>query len=286
MGYVEEIYERAAQLGGEVDKPLAEARAYLSRADELNKQLEAARKAEETEYAKHVETAAATGKLPALNGWGRWIYDSPASKLIVAAVPLCHSKASAAAREAGPRIFEALRARVAVVVAESAKLAATVPPGVVDEATALRAGKAHAALRRGRGCASWSTTGRVFRVARGMQRAGWVDGPSHPRDRDGAVVFQRYLRPLSLPPGTGRVRASCGWRRPRRPTPSPACTRGPTRWNASSASTGGSATTARCRSSRCTTVGECDRRGTLAGDGLRVRPAGGLTWTASCITGG
>ena len=249
MGYQEQILEQAAALGGDVDKPLAEARAYLSRADALNKQLEAARAAEEAEYAKLVESAATTGKLPTLNGWGRWIYDSPSSKLVVASVSLCHTKAATAARMAGPAMFEALQRRVAGVLAESAKLAATVPPGVIDEGMAFRAQQHETWTRLRQLVDTWTA---CFDLLAVMQRAGWVDGPTHPRDRDGAVIWQRYLRPSRCRRATGRDRASCGWRRPRRATPSPACTRGPMRWPASSASTGGSAITARWRSSSCT----------------------------------
>ncbi len=101
------------------------------------------------------------------------------------------------------RIFDALRARVAVVVAESAKLAVAVPPGVVDETTALRAGNGDTRhfttwTRLRQLVDTWTACHELLAV---LQRAGWVDGPSHPRDRDRAVVFQRYLRPLSLPAG-------------------------------------------------------------------------------------
>jgi hypothetical protein len=201
VAYFEDILARSAQLGGEVDKPLAEARAYLSRADALNKQLEAARGAEEAEYAKLVESAATTGKLPTLNGWGRWIYDSPSSKLVVASVALCHSKAAGWARAAGPKLFDALQRRVAAVVDESGKLVASLPDEVVDEASAWR-------LSRGGGThlETWTRLRELIDTWTGchellavMWRAGWVPGPAHPRDRDPAWVYTRYERPLRLP---------------------------------------------------------------------------------------
>jgi hypothetical protein len=198
MGYQEQIFDQAAALGGEVDKPLAEARAYLSRADALNQQLEAARAAEEKTYAAQIEAAVTTGKLPPANGVGYWAYDSVASKQVVTAVSVCHSKAATAAREAGPAIFEALQRRVAGVVKESAKLAATVPPGVVDEGTAFRAQQHDTWTRLRQLVDTWTA---CFELLAVMQRAGWVDGPSHPQDHDRAVIFQRYLRPLSLPAG-------------------------------------------------------------------------------------
>lgn len=34
-----------------------------------------------------------------------------------------------------------------------------------------------------------------------LQRAGWVDGPTHPRDHDDALTYQRYRQPLALPAG-------------------------------------------------------------------------------------
>jgi len=180
----------------EIDDPCAAA-------DELNKQLEQARAAEEAEYVKLVEQTVTSGKLPSGNGHGRWAYDSPASKLVVAGVAVCHQKANAAASNAGPALFAALQGRVAAVVEESAKLAATVPPWVVDETSALHAGngdtKHRTTWRKLRALVDdWVSSFELLAV---MQRAGWVDGPTHPRDRDGAVVFQRYLRPLSLPPG-------------------------------------------------------------------------------------
>jgi hypothetical protein len=203
MGYQETIFEQAAALGGEVNRALEPARVFLRRADELNKQLDAARKAEEAEYAKLVESAASTGELPTLNGWGRWVFDSPSSKLVVASVALCHTKASAAAREAGPRIFAALQRRVAGIVAESVKQSVALPRGVDSEAKALRARdddrKALDTWERLRELVDeW--TG-CHELARTMQRATWIAGPEHPRDRDGARLFERYQAPLSLPPG-------------------------------------------------------------------------------------
>ena len=61
MGCQEQIFEQASALGGEVAAALDPARAYLQRADELNRQLEAARAAEEKTYAAQIESAVTTG---------------------------------------------------------------------------------------------------------------------------------------------------------------------------------------------------------------------------------
>jgi hypothetical protein len=204
MGYQEQIFEQSAALGGEVDAALKPARSWLAKADELNRQLGAARAAEEAEHARLVEVAASSGKLPELNGHGRWIYDSPSSKLVVASVALCHVKASGAVRAAGPALFAAMQKRIAKIVEESAKLAATVPPGVVDEMSALRA-EQHDTWRRLRQLVdAWD---RCFELLAVAQRAGVIDGPSHPRDVEGAQVFQKYWKPLLLP---GRYRVGPG----------------------------------------------------------------------------
>jgi hypothetical protein len=71
-------------------------------------------------------------------------------------------------------------------------------PGIVDETSALHAGHYDAWATLRALVDTWTACFELLSVA---QRAGWVDGPSHARDRDGAVVFQRYLRPLALPAG-------------------------------------------------------------------------------------
>jgi len=135
-----------------------------------------------------------------------WVIDSPASMVIVHANAATHANASRVAREAGPRIFEALQRRVKSIVAESVKLSVALPRGVDTEAKALRA------TRDGNGTtkalevwerltaliADWV---RAFDLVNAMQNCGWVPGPGHAWDRTGALVFQRYQKPLSLPPG-------------------------------------------------------------------------------------
>jgi hypothetical protein len=63
MGYLETIFEAAERLGGDVDKQLKPARDFRARADELNRQLDQARSAEEKAYGELVEAIAA-GKVP------------------------------------------------------------------------------------------------------------------------------------------------------------------------------------------------------------------------------
>jgi hypothetical protein len=77
------------------------------------------------------------------------------------------------------------------------------PPGVDSEGKALRARNGDRIVldiwaRLSALMADWVA---VFQLVGLMQTAGWVPGPSHPRDRDGAVVFQKYERPFLLPEG-------------------------------------------------------------------------------------
>lgn len=211
MGYQEDAIAQALALGGEVAKPLESALVWQRRADELNKQLENARRAEEREYSKFVESAISTGKLPELNGYGRWAFDSPSSKLVVAAVAQCHGRAAAAARAAGPGLFGALQKRVADVVAESVKLTKSLPDHVIDERTAVRAsadGGNHFAawVRLGELLGVWEQCHELSRVT---ARAGWIAGPDHPRDRLPARSYLAYGKPTQLatvPRGTPRER--------------------------------------------------------------------------------
>jgi hypothetical protein len=199
MGYLETIFEAAERLGGDVDKQLKPARDLRARADELNRQPDQARSAEEKAYGELVEAIAA-GRVPpgeAAKAAGTWIFDSQASKTIVAAVSVCHTEAAAVAREAGPRIFAALQRRVAGIVDESVKRSVELPRGVDSEAKALRANGDRKALdtwERLRALVDeW--TG-CHELPRTMQLAGWVPGPTHPRDRDGARLIERYEKPL------------------------------------------------------------------------------------------
>jgi hypothetical protein len=205
MGYLETIFEAAERLGGDVDKQLKPARDFRARADELNRQLDQARSAEESAYGELVE-AIATGRVPpgeAAKASGTWIFDSQASKTIVTAVSVCHTKAAAAAREAGGRVFGALQGRTARIVAESVRQSVALPRGIDSEAKALR-------HRNGTRSAldTWERLRELVdewtachELARTMQLATWVPGPSHPRDTEGARLFERYEKPLSLPPG-------------------------------------------------------------------------------------
>jgi hypothetical protein len=205
MGYLETIFEAAERLGGDVDKQLKPARDFRARADELNRQLDQARSAEEKAYGELVEAIAA-GRVPpgeAAKAAGTWIFDSQASRTIVAAVAACHQNAASAARAAGPAIFAALQRRVAGVVAESVKQSVALRRGIDSEAKALRARngdrKALDIWERLRELVDeWTACHELVRT---MQLAQWVPGPSHPKEFEGARLFERYQSPLSLPPG-------------------------------------------------------------------------------------
>jgi hypothetical protein len=112
----------------------------FGRADELSRQVAALRAAEEARHAKLGAIASGAAKpSEAAKAAGTWAFDSPASLVLVHASRACHANADAAARRAGSELFAALRRRFDQVVTESAKLTATVPPGVDSEASALRA---------------------------------------------------------------------------------------------------------------------------------------------------
>jgi hypothetical protein len=205
VGYSEEIYASAGRLGGEVDEALRPAREWLARADEMSREVSSLRAAGESRHAKLVEAIAAGKVKPAeaSKAAGTWAFDSPASLVLVHASRACHANADAAARRAGPELFRALQARVAAVVAESVKRSVALPRGVDSEAKALRTRngdrRALDIWERLRALVDeWTACHELVRV---MQRAGWVPGPAHPRDRDGARLFERYERPLSLPAG-------------------------------------------------------------------------------------
>jgi hypothetical protein len=205
VGYLETIFEAAERLDGDVDKPLKPARDFRSRADEMSRQVASLRAAEEKTHAALVSAIAAGKAKPAeaAKAAGTWHFDSPASLVLVHASRACHANADAAARSAGPAIFEALQARVAAVVAESVTRSVELPRGVDSEAKALRARngdrKALDTWERLRSLVDEWTA--CHELARTMQLAQWIPGPSHARDRDGARVFERYQAPLSLPPG-------------------------------------------------------------------------------------
>jgi hypothetical protein len=205
VGYVDEIFSKAAALGGEVAAALQPAHDLRERADEMSRQVASLRAGEEAQHARLVEAIASGASKPseASKAAGTWAFDSPASLVLVHASRACHVAADGAARSAGPELFAALQSRVQHVVAESVKRSVALPRGIDSEAKALR-------HRNGTRSAldTWEalrglvdTWTEAHELARVMQRAGWVPGPEHPRDRDGARLFERYERPLSLPPG-------------------------------------------------------------------------------------
>jgi hypothetical protein len=207
VGYQEQLLEQASALGGDVAQALEPARQWQARAEQLNRQLDAARKAEEAEYAQHIEATVSTGKLPSPNGFGTWTFDSPTSKLVVASVAQCHQRAGAAVRDAAPVIFKALVARAAGCVSESVRLTKGLPAEVVDERSAIRAGRGSADHY-----AAWVRLGDLLEVFQAchelknvLQRAGLIPGPSHAKDRLAARVYEAYEVPhrlATMPPGT------------------------------------------------------------------------------------
>jgi hypothetical protein len=200
MGY-EQIFEMAATLG--VDAALKPARTWQAKADELSRWLKATRAAEEAEYAKAVESLVAGTVSPADAGArtsARWEFDSPASNLIVAASTTCYRNADAATKAAGPALFKALQGRVSAIVTESAKLNMSLPGGVNLEASALRASNGDQRHFR-----TWSRLVELLAIwdachelNRLLQKAGLVDGPTHPRDRTDARTYEAYKAPHQL----------------------------------------------------------------------------------------
>jgi hypothetical protein len=206
MGYQETIFEQALALGGEVADLLRPARELQAQAGRLSDELSSLRRAEEKRRNELVAQVAAgtvaPAEIPAKLTFD-WVVDSPASMVIVHANTGIYADASRAARAAVPKIFEALQRRVQGVVAQSVKQSVALPRGVDSEAKAMRARngdrKALEVWERLRALVDdWCA---CHELARLLQRCGWLSGPTHPRDTEGALIFQRYLRPLSLPPG-------------------------------------------------------------------------------------
>src|SRR5262245_13108461 len=194
MGLQEDIFEAASRCGGDVAKALEPAREWQARADELNRQLKAARAAEEREYAAAIESTIKSGKLPTPNGFGTWVLDSPASMLVVTSVASCHANATAAATAAGPALFKALQAHVTAIVAESVKLTMSLPEGVNSEAAAIRASNGDR-----RHFQTWSRLSELLvgweaahHLNRLLMKARWIPGPDNPYDRLGARTFLAY----------------------------------------------------------------------------------------------
>jgi hypothetical protein len=176
MGYLETIFEAAERLGGDVDKQLKPARDLRARADELNRQPDQARSAEGNAYGELVEAIAA-GRVPpgeAAKAAGTWIFDSQASKTIVAAVSVCHTEAAAVAREAGPRIFAALQRRVAGIVDESVKRSVELPRGSTARQRRCGPMATGKLSTLGSGCGRSSTSGPAAMSSHG--RCNWRAG--------------------------------------------------------------------------------------------------------------
>ena len=205
MGYVDEIYERAGWLSGEIAEALQPANDLRARADEMSRELSAMRSAEESRHAKLVRDVA-DGKIPAnaaSKATAVWEFDSPASTVLLHASRACHVAADAAARSAGPELFAACQRRVAGVVAESVKQSVALPRGIDSEQKALRARngdrKALDIWERLRALVDeWVAAHTLVDL---MWKASWIPGPEHPHDRPDARLYTRYQAPMSLPPG-------------------------------------------------------------------------------------
>jgi hypothetical protein len=206
MPYFDQALVLAEELGlaGVFDK----AREYQTRAAYLDETLKTLRASEERNRDAVVREVAAgktspediPARLP-----GAWIFDSPASKTLIAACAAAANLAEHAAATAGPELFEALREMCAEVVSESARLAATLPPGVRDRERAYDAGVFGEWQQLDRLALRWQ---QIQDLVDGMRRAGWVEsfeaagGGSVTPDRhlDRRVLYLQFLIPSRIPP--------------------------------------------------------------------------------------
>jgi hypothetical protein len=204
MGYQEDIFERASALG--VDKPLASARELQALTERLGQELVSLRGAEEKRRHELVQLVAegklAPADIPAKLTFD-WVLDSPASMVLVHANVGLHANATRLAREAAPKIFEALQHKVQSIVDESVKQSVALPRGVDSEQKALRARngdrKALDTWERLRALVDdWVA---VHTLVDLMWKASWIPGPEHPHDRPEARLYTRYEAPLRLPAG-------------------------------------------------------------------------------------
>jgi hypothetical protein len=204
--YLDQVLEQAQAIGGEVAEAVEPVRRWRARANALNAELDGVREQYErtrteliTDLARGAVDLPGTAQMVA--GLEAWMYDSPASKVVVAAVAQAHQHAGTALQVAAQPTFEALQALCAAAVQESVKLHAGLPQGVTTIEAAVAAGED--------GPARWrrlTELERTFMQAHGLattlRNAGLVAGPPHRiGDADRALVRTRFKFPERLPRG-------------------------------------------------------------------------------------
>lgn len=215
MSYQDRVHQLAAAMAQWCPGPveaLTAAREASARAVALDAALTELRRAGERDRAAAVAELAAgkldPAKVPArLAGFEDWLFDSPASKALVAAVAASHEAASRLTVDAAPKVFTVLQAAAAAVVDRAVALAASLPAGVRDREAAYRAGQdAFTAWMAGRTQAERLDA--LQELAGVMANAGWIAGPQYPgegkephRGLMGVGPFLVYADPERLPAG-------------------------------------------------------------------------------------
>jgi hypothetical protein len=212
MGHLDEILTEVAKLGAPVDEAFAPVRAHRARADALATALESARRAGERAYGELVR-GLSEGKLQpadvpaAVAEASQWAFDSLSARAVVQAGAAAARMADAAAREAGPRAFAALQEQVAGIVAESVRLAGTLPATITSESLMVRSGDETAAvtwLRLRRLIAQWDACHAMGWL---IQVRGQLLGEVDAADPGVAACgpYMKYFAPEKLPRNYGQV---------------------------------------------------------------------------------
>lgn len=143
MSYLDQLFERATDLRGDVAEVIAPAVAMRTRAQWLAAELERKRQSAEKaipqaaeQLIRGADLAEVTTGLAAADLWS---FNSPASTAVIQAVGALHRMAATEATRLAPALWDALARMAAEAVAESVRVARTLAPGVDSERSAFAA---------------------------------------------------------------------------------------------------------------------------------------------------
>jgi len=193
MTHQRQVYDLAERLG--LTEPLAEARRFVERANEINAELAAFRAECESDHAGLISKILAgpvdrrmveEQAVPAL----AWAHDGPGAKIMVGAVVAAHRAADQAVDTSAAALWEPLVAAVDEVIAAADRL--RLPPGITAEGAARQAGLADRWAEQGVLLQRWHD---AHALAGLLRTHGWVDAcPVDDRE-----LYLRYKAPNALP---------------------------------------------------------------------------------------
>lgn len=198
---IDQVVAMATEMGGAVAAVLKPAIAHQHRAERIDHRLRELRAVGERESGA-VTRAIAEGELEpdeAARPADTWVYDSRASKRLVAASAGARNLYETTVVRSAPQLFEALQQVCADVVAESVRLVAkSLPRDVSDREAAYSAGTDafDAWMKLGRCVEVWV---KAHRLARELRSAGFVEGPeNNARVTRRADAYTLFLHPGRL----------------------------------------------------------------------------------------